>query len=178
MPLTHYVSNIAWGNRFGNDLTNPQFVNAEQGDFNLASGSNRRMTGSDGLSQGVFHSPEITGCEMLNTAPNTLRCAIGPIRFSPLRCPDPAAFQVRVNDMERGAATRCIAVSDTEVQIEIPGPTIASTDAVTLSAFYGALQDSAWIGGMTPEGHCLAGLYTCNSMSTAIVNQPVDNRPQ
>jgi len=173
VPPTHYESNIAWGNQAGNDPTDPQFINAEAGDFNLALSSNRRMTGSDGFSQGIFHSPEISGCEVVNRASNTLRCTTGPIRFPPLRCPDPTAFQVSVNGIPRGPATSCVAVSDAEVQIDIPGPDIGSTDAVTVNAAYGALQDSAWIGGMTSEGNCLAELYICNSMSTAIVNQPV-----
>jgi hypothetical protein len=178
VPLTHYVSNIAWANETGNNPSNPQFVNAEAGDFNLALGSDRRMSGSDGLSQGIFHSPDISDCEVINTAPNTLRCTTGSIRFPPLRCPDPGAFQVSVNGILRGAATNCVAVSDAEVQIDIPSPAIGPTDAVTVSAVYGALQDSAWIGGMTPEGNCLAALYTCNSMSTAFVNQPVVIRTQ
>jgi hypothetical protein len=178
VPLTHYVSNIAWGNGTGDDPTNPQFINAEAGDFNLALSSNRRTTGSDGLSQGIFHAPVISGCEVLNTASNTLRCSTGPIRFPPLRCPVPAAFQVSVNGIPRGAATNCVAVSDAEVQIDMPGPAIGSTDTVTVSAAYGALQDSAWVGGMTSEGKCLAELYVCNSMSTAFVNQPVAIRTQ
>ena len=171
--LTNYVSNIAWGNQHGNNPTNPQFVDAAAGDFNLAQGSDRRLTGSDGLSQGVFHSPDINGCAVLSTAPNAVRCTVGAVRFPPLRCPDASAFQVSVNGIPHGPATSCVAVSETAVQINIPGLAVSSTDVVTVSAAYGALQDSAWVGGMTLEGNCLAGLYTCNSMSLAIANQPV-----
>ncbi len=167
---------ILWGNSLGNNLTDPQFVSTSTGDFNLAVDSDRRDAGSDGLSQGVLHSPSFRSCTVQHSAPNTVRCAVQPIRFSPLRCPEAEALTVTVNGTPRRPTTRCRVVSDTVVRIQFPGPPVAPNDTVRLSAAYGALQDSAWIGGMTPEGECLASLFACNSRSLAVDSRRVNNR--
>lgn len=167
---------ITWGNTIGNNITDPKFINPASGDFNLAVDSDRRSTGSDGLSQGVFHSPMLRSCAVRPMEPNTVRCSLHPIRFSPLRCPEPRALTVTINGQSRGPAIRCLVTSDSVVRIDFSGPPVRAQDTVTLNAKYGALQDSAWIGGMNPEGECLAGLFACNSMSLAMTNRRVVNR--
>lgn len=169
-------NDIAWGNTAGNNVTDPRFVDGADGDFNLAADSDRRNAGSDGLSQGVFHSPRLKSCAVRSSEPNTVRCTVHPIRFSPLLCPRPRALTVTVNGRSRGPASRCRVTSDTVVRIDFSGRPVKANGKVKLSAKYGALQDSAWIGGMTPEGACLAGLYVCKSLSLAVTDRRVNNR--
>ena len=169
-------NDINWGNTLDNEGSDPKFVDAAGGDFNLAAGSDRRTTGSDGHSQGVFHSPAIKLCSVRDREPDTVRCTVHPIRFPPLRCPDPTAFQVIVNGRVRDDVTRCRVASDTVIRLDLSGAPITARDTVKLSAEYGALQDSAWIGGRTPKGDCLAGLFTCNSLSLAINQRRVNNK--
>ncbi len=167
---------IIWGNTIGNNATDPGFVDAASGDFNLTAHSDRRSVGQGRLSQGVFHSPWLNACAVRRDERNTVRCSVHPIRFSPLRCPEPKALSVAVNGQSRGPASRCRVASDRVLRIDFTGRPVRANDTVKLSAKYGALQDSAWIGGKTPEGACLAGLYACNSLSLAVTNRQVTNR--
>ncbi len=169
-------NDIVWNHRSRGHITDPQFVDAAALDFNLAAGSDRRGAASDGLSQGVFHSPILSSCVVRENEPNTVRCSVKPIRFSPLRCPSAEAFTVTVNGVPRLPTAQCRVASDEVVHIGFPGPRIEANDTVRLSAAYGALQDSAWIGGRMPEGECLAGLFECNSLSLAVENRGVKNR--
>lgn len=174
VPITPQ-DDIAWGNESGNDPTDPQFVNAAGGDFNLAAHSDRINAGSDRLSQGVFHSPTLKTCAVRSVSTNTVRCEVGPIRFGPLRCPDRTAFTIKVNGVARQPTAACTRVTNAIIDIRFQGAGAQPGDLVTLSASYGALQDSAWVGGRTLDGTCLAAPFVCNSMSLPVTNIPVVN---
>jgi hypothetical protein len=170
------TNDIAWGNAEGNDTTNPLFVNALTNDFNLRANSNRINRGADRLSKGVFHSPTLKTCKSKSPGTNTIRCEVSPIRFSPLRCPKPTALIVRVNGQPRPTAA-CRVVAGKMIDITFSGIGVQQNDTITLSASYGALQDSAWIGGRTSTGSCLAAPSVCNSMSRPVSNKPVSQGP-
>jgi hypothetical protein len=79
---------------------------------------------------------------------------------------------VKVNGQPRPTAA-CTVATDTSIDIKFSGIGVQQNDTITLSASYGALQDSAWIGGRTSIGSCLAAPSVCNSMSRPVSNKPV-----
>jgi hypothetical protein len=166
------TNDISWSNGIGNDATNPLFFNALANDFNLRASSNRINKGADRLSKGVFHSPTLKTCKVNGPITNTVHCEVGPIRFPPLRCPKPTAFIVKVNGQPRKSVT-CRVVAGKMIDVTFSGSGVQQTDTLTLSASYGALQDSAWIGGRTTIGRCLAAPAVCNSMLLPVRHKPV-----
>lgn len=168
--------NIQWANGAGNDATDPLFVNAASGDFNLQAGSDRLNAGTTCPHAGAVQTFSVTGATIaasgVQATLTTSACAL--TGFAPLATCTAASVVLTCATAGTVPATVCTANGPTTLAAGF-ATTIPQGDTCTLAVAAAALRDSAVpsLGGAT--NFAVSGLAVTNNSTTGTGGETAEN---